>query len=421
MEERKVDFKFSNRGRDVGEVNFVDDEELQSALARARRLTVRKQIRNDVEEIARAAREIKDEDEAKPEEGVVVLSATSEFVQNLSTAPVFKQPEPPKAPARPVPPPPDDEEESKGDEAKPMEVDEEVERGRWVGDVDEEMEERGAGSGSGEGRKNVKIVEGVEGEGDEDQEAAPIEEEPLVSGGLGATLRLLTQKGFVEKITPEQKEKDRKQKERAAWLAEQKRLDALRELEAQREKERKRALAHSSNNQSKGSSQSRSALDREREWEREAELARLERQRAKEEEERFKHYIPEVNLVYHDEFGRELNQKEAFRQLSHKFHGKHSGKMKTEKRIRRIEEEGAVMGMASWDTPLGTVGALQERTREEGKAHVVLSVGNRGVLPPTVPIPAAKPSTSAPKVAKTTATVTVMDTTRNVNVFNREK
>jgi hypothetical protein len=44
-------------------------------------------------------------------------------------------------------------------------------------------------------------------------------------------------------------------------------------------------------------------------------------------------------LEYTDEFGRKLTPKEAFKQLSHVFHGKGSGKTKKEKRLRRIAEE----------------------------------------------------------------------------------
>ncbi|VEL43970.1 unnamed protein product [Protopolystoma xenopodis] len=50
-------------------------------------------------------------------------------------------------------------------------------------------------------------------------------------------------------------------------------------------------------------------------------------------------YKPDVRLEYVDDLGRRLNSKEAFRQLSHKFHGKGSGKRKTEKRMKKIEEE----------------------------------------------------------------------------------
>ena len=50
-------------------------------------------------------------------------------------------------------------------------------------------------------------------------------------------------------------------------------------------------------------------------------------------------YKPEVHLEYVDDNGRFLSPKEAFRQLSHRFHGKGSGKKKTEKRNKKVEEE----------------------------------------------------------------------------------
>merc|ERR1711925_34199 len=51
-----------------------------------------------------------------------------------------------------------------------------------------------------------------------------------------------------------------------------------------------------------------------------------------------KGYKPEVTLEYVDDTGRAMNAKEAFRFLSHKFHGKGSGKLKTEKRHRKVQE-----------------------------------------------------------------------------------
>jgi hypothetical protein len=35
--------------------------------------------------------------------------------------------------------------------------------------------------------------------------------------------------------------------------------------------------------------------------------------------EAFKSYKPDINIVYHDEFGRDLTPKEAWKALSHKF------------------------------------------------------------------------------------------------------
>ena len=45
-----------------------------------------------------------------------------------------------------------------------------------------------------------------------------------------------------------------------------------------------------------------------------------------------------LKIEYVDEIGRAKTEKEAFRDLSHRFHGKGSGKMKQEKRAKRLQE-----------------------------------------------------------------------------------
>merc|ERR1712150_469118 len=86
-------------------------------------------------------------------------------------------------------------------------------------------------------------------------------------------------------------------------------------------------------------------------------------------------YKPTVNLEYIDDNGRAMSSKEAFRFLSHKFHGKGSGKLKTEKRYRKVE----VDKMSSVDTPLGTLNKLQRKTKDLATPYVVLS-GNKGAM-----------------------------------------
>ncbi|THH23054.1 hypothetical protein EUX98_g8123 [Antrodiella citrinella] len=81
--------------------------------------------------------------------------------------------------------------------------------------------------------------------------------------------------------------------------------------------------------------------------------------------ESFKNYKPDVEIVYYDEFGRVLTPKEAWKVLSHKFHGKGSGKMKTEKRLKKIAEDRKKEAMASGDTPLSMNQAFQIR-QEKG-------------------------------------------------------
>jgi len=80
-----------------------------------------------------------------------------------------------------------------------------------------------------------------------------------------------------------------------------------------------------------------------------------------------------IRLERLDEFGRVMTPKEAFRVLSHKFHGKRPGKKKQEKRLQKYEEELTRKKMSSTDTPLQTVQALQRTQEATKQAYVVLS------------------------------------------------
>jgi len=91
-------------------------------------------------------------------------------------------------------------------------------------------------------------------------------------------------------------------------------------------------------------------------------------------------YKPTVHLDYVDEHGRELSQKEAFRQLSHRFHGKASGKRKTEKRERKFEQAELMRQTSSTDTPLGTVQMLRQKQKSEKSAYLILSGSNKATL-----------------------------------------
>lgn len=148
---------------------------------------------------------------------------------------------------------------------------------------------------------------------------APITEEPLVSSGLAATLKLLSQKNLIEKVDPSFQKDQRK---KTAWLADRRKQDELDQIEKERITEE---------NRSKGEAGKRAGPSGSSRYE--------QRDRIQKAIDKFKDYTPVVDLKYHDESGRELNQKEAFRQLSHKFHGMKSGKGKREKQMRKQEEE----------------------------------------------------------------------------------
>lgn len=175
------------------------------------------------------------------------------------------------------------------------------------------------------------------------------------TSGLAATLNILRQQGILATPTTENIEREKVQLQRDIWLAEQRRGHLQREEEKQ-----------------KGRGGNRDQAQREHE------NRVRDQQEARANLELFKDYKPDVNIVYHDEFGRELTPKEAWKALSHKFHGKGSGRMKTEKRLKKIAEERKQAAMASGDTPLNMNQAFQKRQERAGQAHFVLSVGNRG-------------------------------------------
>jgi len=84
---------------------------------------------------------------------------------------------------------------------------------------------------------------------------------------------------------------------------------------------------------------------------------------------------PQVKIERKDETGREMTQKEAWRRLSHKFHGKAPGKLKQEKKIKRFKEEKTMVGMDATDTPLASLKALQNAQQVTRSPFVVIQGG----------------------------------------------
>jgi U4/U6.U5 tri-snRNP-associated protein 1 len=78
-----------------------------------------------------------------------------------------------------------------------------------------------------------------------------------------------------------------------------------------------------------------------------------------------KEYKPNVELKYIDDFGRSMNQKEAFKHLSHQFHGKGSGKQKTEKMLKKIEDEKRKEAQSSLDG--SQIGGMSNATAQQRK------------------------------------------------------
>ncbi|KAF4396880.1 hypothetical protein F8388_004848 [Cannabis sativa] len=81
----------------------------------------------------------------------------------------------------------------------------------------------------------------------------------------------------------------------------------------------------------------------------------------------------DIRIERTDEFGRILTPKEAFRILSHKFHGKGPGKMKQEKRMKQFHEELKLKQMKSSDTPSLSVERMREAQAQLKTPYLVLS------------------------------------------------
>lgn len=135
-----------------------------------------------------------------------------------------------------------------------------------------------------------------------DPEVPILDEEPDVSAGVGAALKLAMSKGYLEK-----EDNNRPSNSRLAHL---------------------QAKHYSIEDKSYGEEGDRVNNRRERY------SGPIQDFR---EKDGFK---PNVKLEYIDDEGHILNSKEAFRYLSHKFHGKGPGKNKIEKRIKKNVQEG---------------------------------------------------------------------------------
>ena len=276
---------------------------------------------------------------------------TSEFVRAISYNPAAVKVE--QAEPSVAPPPPKTRSPSRDVSMPGDEVVDEIEVGEVVvKDEEEEMLEA-----IEQAIKDTETEERVAAENGQGEAAVGSASDPTFGSGMANTLALLRQQGLLAQPNADQDEREKVQQQRDLWLADYRRILAQRETDRL---------------QSRGGNKDQAT--------REYENRVREQQESRASLDLFKNYKPDINIVYYDEFGRSLTPKEAWKALSHKFHGKGSGKMKTEKRLKKIAEEKKKEAMASGDTPLSMNKAFQIRQEKTGQAHFVLSVGNRGYI-----------------------------------------
>ncbi|WVF73035.1 hypothetical protein IAT40_007853 [Kwoniella sp. CBS 6097] len=367
---------FSRRVVTEGPDNLVDDDDLQAALARTRRENAKKKPKVKPEDIAAQIAQQRQEAEAAPadgddggdEDGRITFDDTSEFVRNVTleslVAPVKRE--------RDATPPPvaSTSNGSRSQAAAQDSVVVKIERDE-EGQVDEDedmsdeeddaLAEMAAREGLSLEEYRLKIdkqLEEMENIKKEGEAGVPTESEPVVGNGVAGILSMLRNQGALKARTVEDEQREKTQKEKDLWLADHRRRIAQREYE--------RIMARGGNKD---------------QAQREYENRMREQQEARDALDSYRNYKPDINIVYHDEFGRVMTPKEAWKSLSHKFHGKTSGRMKTEKRLKKIAEERKQLTMNATDTPLGMTDAFTRRQQKTGEAHMVLSVGNKQSVP----------------------------------------
>ena len=315
--------------------DFEDDEDLQAKLAESRRQALKKRKKMDGAELARQMREEMPVDEDEQEEGSMTIDETTEFVANLKK--------------------PDEREDDSDRERKA--------RQRSSGPA-------AAGGEDADGDATMAGQSYAEVADAEDREvstpAAEVtttgldEEDDMAGQGMAASLNLLRKRGLVaDGAGGEIAEKDRR---RNKFLAEKQNLidEFDQRARDQRESERK------SGRWEKMSHKDRDDYARRQNEQREQYLSKLQAEMFNRD------YRPDVKLQYHDEFGRSMNQKEAFKHLSHMFHGKGSGKQKTEKRLKKIDDEKK--NMAKGVLNVGDEGGMMNVQGREGKRQKTAGV-----------------------------------------------
>lgn len=316
-----------------------DDEDLAAALAFSRRAALKKQKRKPEDII----KQLKEEEEAEAAEaaeaeGGLTLDDTTNFLDNLASRPRSESPKPRarRPTEEPNAPPPDNDPD---DEDQPM----------IEAPITDETSEADL---LAQARQDQQATQNISHTGLADEET--------VEEGLGATLNLLRQRGVLQDGSRDDRNTLLKDRQNFIIEARLREHDNEQRARAQRERDR-----------NSGRLAQMSAKEREEHarWQN----TQREHQSSIQAAASFnRNYKPDVNLKYVDDEGRSMNQKEAFKHLSHMFHGKGSGKGKTEKKLKKREHEKEALGKGLLDGGSGQGGGAQEVGRQRGEAGVRL-------------------------------------------------
>lgn len=330
--------------KSIFDESFIDDDDLQANLAAQRQKALKRRKKLRPEDIARQLREEASapqtpdvlESIGDGDADGLVIDETTEFVQNLGASVEDEEEEAARRRRK----------SSVGSEGikteQPVDVD---------GDID--MKQSYAEAAEAEDARERSESRAMS----TDNFDTGLEAEKTVDGGMGATLALLRQRGLVA-AENDTSTKNTLYRERQKFLADKQRAEADAERQRKTARERER-----------NSARWNTMTPRERE-----EWARKQNTNADISESRRlaeifnKEYKPNVELNYVDEHGRQMNQKEAFKQLSHQFHGKGSGNTKTKKHLDKVAQEKKKMAESSLEvTRAGGVGSAHDQQAKKLK------------------------------------------------------
>lgn len=281
-------------------VEDVEDD-LYSAVSKARRAALTKRSQANVAQSIAASRTRSDE-KVSAGDGGLVLSATTEFCASLTTEGLALKAKKKRKQRE------EEQEEAMEEEAQP-----ELKQEEKMDEEEKEEEERpksgfrvvepGKATTSTTTSVTKRIIKAEAAAKAEPRLESVVPEEPLVAKGLAATLQLLNQQGGMKSL----------------------------ELDSVSGRARDKVLEIPDSDDP----------------------------------------APNIRIDKYDEFGRKMTPREAFRHLSHRFHGKMPGKKKTEKRLQKYEDDLKKKKMSSLDTPLMSLQAMQ-KAQEVAKAPYVL-------------------------------------------------
>ncbi|CAI4211602.1 unnamed protein product [Parascedosporium putredinis] len=321
--------------RRMEDVNLVDDDDLQLALSMQRKNALKKRKRVRPEDIAKELQEA-DETEAPPEEsGGLVIGEVSEFVAGIKK--------------------PDDEEEERVKRRKqstePSAVKKEVDSDH------EDVAMEGYFPTQDERERALKREEGDEEDEEEQSGDEDILEEKTVSGGMGATLALLRERGIIKESDGSERHETFLKKQ--DFLLKKKRMEAEIEDVTRHQRERDRQ----SGRLERMGQREQQEFARQQNTQRDMHASRKMAELFNAE------FTPTFEIKYTDEMGRRLDRKEAFKHLSHQFHGKGSGKGKTDKKLKKMADEQRREAQsvldASQNVNMSSVTAQQLKKRRE--------------------------------------------------------